>query len=39
MEPIKNFSQTSELKPQQEESIMEKEGKDCSAPLSDLQER
>uniref|UniRef100_E9QP46 Nesprin-2 n=1 Tax=Mus musculus TaxID=10090 RepID=E9QP46_MOUSE len=39
MEPIKNFSQTSELKPQQEESIMEKEGKDCSASLSDLQER
>ncbi|XP_063118254.1 nesprin-2 isoform X7 [Rattus norvegicus] len=39
MEPIKNFSQTSELKPQQEESILEKEGKDCSASLNDLQER
>ncbi|XP_029396520.1 nesprin-2 isoform X4 [Mus pahari] len=39
MEPIKNFSQTSELKPQQEESIMEKEGKDCSTSLNDLQER
>ncbi|GAB1297538.1 Nesprin-2 [Apodemus speciosus] len=39
MEPIKNFSQTSELKPQQEESITEKEGKDCSAFLNDLQER
>lgn len=39
MEPIKNFSQTSELKPQQEESILEKEGKDYSASLNDLQER
>ncbi|XP_076778100.1 nesprin-2 isoform X4 [Arvicanthis niloticus] len=39
MEPIKNFRQTSELKPQQEESVMEKEGKDCSASLNDLQDR
>ncbi|XP_007638273.2 nesprin-2 isoform X3 [Cricetulus griseus] len=38
MEPLKNFSQTPELKPQQEGSIVEKEGKDCKA-LSDLWER
>ncbi|XP_028644870.1 nesprin-2-like [Grammomys surdaster] len=39
MEPIKNFSQTSELKPQQEENVMEKEGKDCSVSLNELQDR
>ncbi|XP_037066520.1 nesprin-2 isoform X2 [Peromyscus leucopus] len=39
MEPMKNFSQTPDLKPQPEESVMEKEGKDCSAPLNDLRER
>ncbi|XP_041514598.1 nesprin-2-like [Microtus oregoni] len=38
MEPVKNFSRTPELKPQQEGRAMEKEGKDCSA-LSDLWER
>ncbi|XP_050009678.1 nesprin-2 isoform X8 [Alexandromys fortis] len=38
MEPIKNFSQTPELKPQQEGRAVEKEGKDCRA-LSDLWER
>nr|XP_021491241.1 nesprin-2-like [Meriones unguiculatus] len=39
MGPIKNLRQVSELKPQQEESIVEKEGKDGSASLNDLQER
>ncbi|XP_059135375.1 nesprin-2 isoform X3 [Peromyscus eremicus] len=39
MEPMKNFSQMPDLKPQPEESIMEKGGKDCSAPLNDLRER
>ncbi|XP_031211612.1 nesprin-2 isoform X2 [Mastomys coucha] len=39
MEPTKNFSQTSELKPQQEESIMEKGEEDCSASLNDLRDR
>ncbi|XP_038193388.1 nesprin-2 isoform X4 [Arvicola amphibius] len=38
MEPIKNFSRTPELKPQQEGSAMEKEGKNCGS-LSDLRER
>ncbi|KAL1790760.1 nesprin-2 isoform X2 [Sigmodon hispidus] len=39
MEPTKNFSQTSELKPQKEEAITEKEGKDDGAPLNTLWER
>ncbi|KAL6049704.1 hypothetical protein STEG23_021217, partial [Scotinomys teguina] len=39
MEPMTHFSQTLELKPQPEESIMEKGGKDRSAPLNDLWER
>ncbi|XP_051003413.1 nesprin-2 [Acomys russatus] len=39
MEPTKDFNQTSEVNPGQEESIVEKEGKDCGASLSDLQER
>ncbi|XP_051051966.1 nesprin-2 [Phodopus roborovskii] len=38
MDPVQNFSQTPELKPQQDGSAVEKEGKDCSA-LSDLWER
>ncbi|XP_040598842.1 nesprin-2 isoform X2 [Mesocricetus auratus] len=38
MEPLKNFSQTPELKPQQEGSVVEKEGEHGSS-LSDLQER
>ncbi|CAO2586640.1 Syne2, partial [Lemmus lemmus] len=38
VKPVKNFSRTPELKPQQEGRAMEKEGKDCSA-LSDLWER
>ncbi|XP_005399199.1 PREDICTED: nesprin-2 isoform X3 [Chinchilla lanigera] len=39
MEPIKNFSPASELKPQREESIMGKDGKEDSAPINKLQER
>ncbi|XP_058423073.1 nesprin-2 isoform X4 [Diceros bicornis minor] len=39
MESIKNFSLESELKPAQEESIMEKCGKDHSASVNSLLER
>ncbi|XP_017658049.1 nesprin-2 isoform X3 [Nannospalax galili] len=39
MESIKNFSQTPELKPQQEESIVKKAVKDHSTSVNSLQER